>query len=118
MVECAVCETSTSLGYGVGAYDKGRLIVHVACSADCDTMYQIVIDILPEYRRQGKASALAKRIIEAGIVPFYCAAWSNILSVRNAVKRGFRPAWVELTVVKKLRSYKLALVNIIYHAYF
>lgn len=30
-------------------------------------------------------------------VPFYCAAWSNIKSVRNAIKSGFRPAWVEMT---------------------
>ncbi|MEE0265533.1 MAG: hypothetical protein UD936_07910 [Acutalibacteraceae bacterium] len=30
-------------------------------------------------------------------MPFYCAAWSNIKSVRNAIKSGFRPAWVELT---------------------
>ncbi len=30
-------------------------------------------------------------------LPFYCAAWSNIKSVRNAVKCGFRPAWVEMT---------------------
>jgi hypothetical protein len=30
-------------------------------------------------------------------VPFYCAAWSNLRSVRNAIRSGFRPAWVELT---------------------
>ena len=30
-------------------------------------------------------------------LPFYCAAWSNIKSVRNAMKCGFCPAWVELT---------------------
>ena len=30
-------------------------------------------------------------------LPFYCAAWSNIKSVRNAIRCGFRPAWVELT---------------------
>ena len=36
-------------------------------------------------------------ILKLGKVPFYCAAWSNIKSVRNAIKCGFRPAWVELT---------------------
>lgn len=36
-------------------------------------------------------------IIKLGKVPFYCAAWSNIKSVRNAIRSGFRPAWVELT---------------------
>lgn len=70
-------------------------------SADCDTMWQIGVDVLPGYRRQGIASALTSRlaleILKAGKVPFYCAAWSNIKSVRNAVKSGFRPAWIEMT---------------------
>ena len=29
---------------------------------------------------------------------FYCSAWSNIRSARNAIKSGFIPAWVEMTV--------------------
>lgn len=85
----------------VGAYDNGELIGLAGCSADCDTMYQIGVDVLPAYRRQGIASALTSRlsleILKRGKVPFYCAAWSNIKSVRNAVKSGFYPAWVELT---------------------
>jgi len=86
---------------GVGAYDKGRLIGLAGASADCESMRQIGIDVLPEYRKQGVASALTSRlaleILERGHVPFYCAAWSNIPSVRNAVRSGFRPAWVEIT---------------------
>ena len=102
----ALCEKRKELDImGVGAYDGDKLIGLAACSADCDEMYQIGIDVLPEYRRRGVASALtsrlAKRIIEAGKVPFYCAAWSNIASVKNAIKSGFRPAWVELTAVRK-----------------
>ena len=85
----------------VGVYDEGKLIGLAGCSADCETMYQIGVDVLPEYRRKGVASAvtskLALEIIKLGKVPFYCAAWSNIKSVRNAIKSGFRPAWVELT---------------------
>jgi predicted GNAT family acetyltransferase len=42
-------------------------------------------------------SQLALEILARGKVPFYCAAWSNIPSVRNAIKSGFRPAWVEMT---------------------
>ena len=85
----------------VGAYDGGRLIGLAGCSADCEMMYQIGVDVLPEYRRKGIASAVTSRlaleIMKLGKVPFYCAAWSNIRSVRNAIKSGFRPAWVELT---------------------
>lgn len=85
----------------IGAYDGEKLVGLAGASADCETMYQIGIDVLPEYRRKGIASALTSRlaleIIALGKVPFYCAAWCNIKSVRNAIKCGFRPAWVELT---------------------
>ncbi len=86
---------------GVGAYNGDKLVGLAACSADCENMYQIGIDVLPEYRKRGIASALtsnlAVEIIKLEKVPFYCAAWSNIKSVRNALKSGFRPAWVEMT---------------------
>ena len=87
---------------GVGAYHKGNLIGLAACSADCDSMWQIGVDVLPEYRRKGIASSLtsnlAIEILENGRVPFYCCAWSNVKSSRNAIKSGFIPAWVEMTV--------------------
>ena len=98
----ALCKDRKHLDVlGVGAYDNGRLIGLAGCSADCDTMWQIGIDVLPDYRRQGIASALTSRlaieILNRGKVPFYCAAWCNVKSVRNAIKSGFRPAWVEMT---------------------
>ena len=71
------------------------------CSADGKDMWQIGVDVLKEYRRQGVASALtshlALEILKRDKVPFYCAAWSNIPSVRNAVRSGFLPSWVEMT---------------------
>ena len=64
-------------------------------------MRQIGVDVLPKYGRQGIASVLTstltKEIINRDKVPFYCTAWSNIRSVRNAIKSGFVPAWVEMT---------------------
>lgn len=99
----ALCKKRAELDVlGIGAYDNGKLVGLAGCSADCDTMWQIGVDVLPAYRRQGIACALTSRlaleILERGKVPFYCAAWSNIKSVRNAIKSGFRPAWVEMTV--------------------
>ena len=86
---------------GIGAYEDGRLVGLAGCSADCADMWQIGVDVLPAYRRRGIASALtsalAGEILSRGKVPFYCSAWSNIRSVRNAVKSGFIPAWVELS---------------------
>ena len=98
----ALCKDRAHLDVlGVGAYDGDRLVGLAGCSADCDTMWQIGIDVLPDYRRQGIASALTSRlaieILNRGKVPFYCAAWSNIKSVRNALRSGFYPAWVEMT---------------------
>ena len=98
----ALCEKRKELDMlAVGAYDGGELIGLAGASADCDTMWQIGIDVLPKYRRQGIASALTSKlatlILEKGKVPFYCAAWCNIRSVRNANRSGFRPAWVEMT---------------------
>ena len=98
----ALCEDRRELDMlGVGAYDGGRLIGLAGCSADGDEMWQIGIDVLPEYRRQGIAAALtnqlARAVFEHDKVPFYGAAWSNVRSIRNGLKSGFRPAWVEIT---------------------
>ena len=85
----------------VGAFDGSELVGLAGASADCESMWQIGVDVLPAYRRNGIASAITSRlaceIMKAGKAPFYCAAWSNVRSARNAVKCGFRPAWVELT---------------------
>jgi len=98
----ALCEKRKELDIlAVGAFDNGKLIGLAGASADCDTMWQIGIDVIPEYRRQGIASSLTSRlaleILGKGIVPFYCCAWSNLKSARNAIKSGFRPAWVQIT---------------------
>lgn len=99
----ALCKKRKNLDVlGFGAYRNNRLIGLAACSADCDKMWQIGVDVIPEMRRQGIASALTSRlaieILNRGKVPFYCCAWSNIKSARNAIKSGFRPAWVEMTI--------------------
>lgn len=98
----ALCENRKELDVlAVGAYEQEKLIGLAGCSADCETMYQIGIDVLPEYRRHGIATALtvrlAREIMKLGKVPFYCAAWCNLKSVKNAIKAGFSPAWVEIT---------------------
>ena len=87
---------------GVGAYTEGKLAGFAGCSADADDMWQIGVDVLPCYRRNGIATSVTSRLIieilKRDKVPFYCTAWSNIRSVRNAVKCGFIPAWVEMTI--------------------
>ena len=102
----ALCKKRKELDVlGVGAYDGSRLIGLAGCSADCADMWQIGVDVLPEYRRKGIAScltsSLAIEILKRNKVPFYCCAWSNIRSARNAFKSGFSPAWAEMTVKPK-----------------
>lgn len=99
----ALCEKRRKLDMmGAGAYVDGQLIGLAGASADCASMWQIGIDVLPEYRRKGIAAVLTSRlaveILKRDIVPFYCCAWSNIPSIRNAIASGFRPAWVQATV--------------------
>ena len=98
----ALCEKRKHLDMlAVGAYDGDTLVGLAGCSADCDTMWQIGVDVLPAYRKNGIASALTSRLaletLARGKVPFYCCAWSNIASARNAIRSGFRPSWVEMT---------------------
>ena len=103
----ALCEKRKELDVlGVGAYMDNELIGLAACSSDCETMWQIGVDVIPEMRQQGIASALTSKlaveILNKNKVPFYCCAWSNIKSVRNAIRSGFRPAWVEMTIKPEL----------------
>ena len=99
----ALCEQRKELDVlGIGAYDGDKLIGLAGCSADAENMWQIGVDVLRSYRHQGVAAALTSRlaleILDRGKVPFYCSAWSNLLSMRNALRCGFTPAWVEMTV--------------------
>jgi len=101
----ALCEKRKHLDVLViAAFDKEKMIGMAGCSADCDSMWQIGIDVIPEYRRRGVAasltSAIAIETIRRNRVPFYCCAWSNIGSVRNAINSGFKPAWVQVTAKK------------------
>ena len=108
----ALCDDRKHLNVlGVGAYDGNDIIGLAACTADAENMWQIGVDVLPQYRGQGIASSLTSilslEVIERGKVPFYCSSWSNIRSIRNAIKCGFVPSWVEMiikpiTVVNKM----------------
>ncbi|BED92430.1 MAG: GNAT family N-acetyltransferase [Candidatus Paraimprobicoccus trichonymphae] len=99
----AFCEKRKHLDVlGIGAYHSDKLIgLAGCCSADCETICQIGVDFLPEYRRLGIASTLTTNlsieILNRGKVPFYCCAWSNIKSVKNAIKSGFSLTWVQMT---------------------
>ena len=77
---------------------RGERIVGMAgASADCDMLWQVGIDVLPEARGCGIAAALINRltieILERGKIPYYGTASSNLASQRVAHRAGFAPAW-------------------------
>lgn len=64
------------------------------------TIWQIGIDVLPEYRGKGVGTNLVgllkNEILKRGKIPFYGIVESHIHSQNIAVNAGFSPAWAEL----------------------
>lgn len=78
--------------------NDGNRIVGIACaSADSKTMWQIGVDVLPEYQGNGIAvslvNMLTKETLSRGIVPYYTTDCTNIHSQKVAIKCGYFPAW-------------------------
>lgn len=79
------------------AYD-GSKITGIACaSSDSNTMWQIGVDVLPEYRGTGIAVKLVNMLtvetLNRGVVPYYTTDCSNVNSQKVAIKSGYVPAW-------------------------
>lgn len=99
----AICKDRKQLNnLGVGAFDGKKLIGLAGCTEDSEKMWQIGVDVLPEYRRSGVASTLTSKltteILEREKIPFLNTAWSNIRSARSAIKCGYIPSWIEMTI--------------------
>jgi RimJ/RimL family protein N-acetyltransferase len=80
----ALCETRKELDVlGIGAYDGGKLIGLAGCSADCETMWQIGVDVLPEYRKKGYGKGLFKALVQkavdlnCGRMEWVCLNWNQ-----------------------------------------
>lgn len=69
-------------------------------SEDSKTLYQIGIDVLPEYRGKGigtnLVALLKQELLKRGKIPFYGTAVSHIISKNTAINAGFFPAWAEV----------------------
>jgi len=81
----------------VSASVGGKVVGLAGASDDCEMMWQIGIDVLPEYRGHGLAMSLtnmlALEIMRRGKVPYYAASMSNIASQRTAYRAGFEVAY-------------------------
>lgn len=85
---------------GVAAFDGDKIMGMAGASKDSETLYQIGIDVLPEYRGKGIGTNLValikQEILKRGKVPFYGTSVSHIISRNIAINAGFFPAWAEV----------------------
>lgn len=79
------------------AYDFTKIIGIASASLDSKTMWQIGVDVLPEYRGQGVAVKLVNMLtietLNNSVVPYYSTDCSNINSQKVAIKSGYYPVW-------------------------
>ena len=98
----------------LGSYPAPRLPMAVAAVARCngeiagiaavcdesDTMWQVGVDTLPEYRRRGigksTVSAVTQFVLDKGIVPYYSTLENNEFSRALAASLGYKTAWIEV----------------------
>lgn len=80
------------------AKTDGHIVGMAGASSDCEKMWQVGMDVLPEYRNRGLAAYLVNRltldILNRGFVPYYGTSHSNIASQRVAHRAGYYPAWI------------------------
>lgn len=85
---------------GVAAFDGDIIMGMAGASEDSKTLYQIGINVLPEYRGKGiginLVALLKQELLKRGKVPFYGTAVSHIISKNIAISAGFFPAWAEV----------------------
>ena len=83
----------------VVALDGEKIMGMAGCSADTPELWQIGIDVLPEYRGRGVAKTLTTLLrnetFRRGAIPYYGTSLSNLASWKNALACGFKPAWIE-----------------------
>jgi len=78
--------------------DGDEIIGVAGASPEGDKLWEVGIDIRPAYRHQGLAAALVSNlsmeIMDRDVLPFYCAASSNIGSQAVAHRSGYIPYWI------------------------
>lgn len=81
------------------AYDNGKIIGVAGADKVNEDIWEVGIEVLPEYRKDGLATVLTKKltmkILEKGIVPIWCASSTNIGSQAVASRSNYIPLWVE-----------------------
>ncbi len=81
------------------AYKDGKIIGVAGADKIDDDIWEVGIEVLPKYRKDGLATILTKnltmKILEKNIVPIWCASVSNIGSQAVAANSDYMPLWME-----------------------
>ena len=81
------------------AYKDGKVIGVAGADRVTDDIWEVGIEVLPEYRKDGLATILTKnltlKILEKNIVPIWSASVSNVGSQAVAANSDYIPLWME-----------------------
>lgn len=92
-------------------YDNNKIIGIACTSADSQSMWQIGVDVLPEYRGKGIAVKLVNMLtietLNRSIVPYYTTDCANVNSQKVAIKSGYVPAWSHCFKTRLPKRYTL-----------
>ena len=89
----------------ITALDGEKIMGMAGCSADTAKLWQVGVDVLPQYRGRGIAKTLVSLLrdeaFRRGAVPYYGTSLSNIASWKTALASGFIPSWIEVETRKE-----------------
>lgn len=98
--EALIFDNSCPDMLAVAALDGDKIVGMAGTSADSKDLWQMGVDVLPEYRGRGTGTSLVtllkNEVLKRGKVPFYGTVESHIYSQNIAVNAGFFPAWAEV----------------------
>lgn len=81
------------------AFDGDKVVGVAGADKIYDDIWEVGIEVLPEYRKDGLATILTKnltlKILEKGIVPIWCASSTNLGSQAVAYRSNYIPLWYE-----------------------
>ena len=89
---------NTPTGSVFYAVKDDEIVGMAGASCESETMWELGVDVKPQWRNQGLATALINTLgtilLEQEKLPFYCASTTNIASQAVAIRSGFIPCWV------------------------
>lgn len=109
--QCSIVSISEDTEFVFVALDNDNVIGAATANSCGDNIYEIGIDVLPNYRRKGIASSLTSKltweILKRNKIPYAITAWSNIAS-RGVLQRcNYLPSWVRMDSMDKKEAEKI-----------